>query len=234
MKLADYLKQYRKENNLTQQELADKLFVSKQAVSKWETERGLPDIETYKSLSTLLNVSVDELLGLEKQETNHFNKKILIISIIALIVLAMVTSIIIILKHKNNDEIVDTQKKLMISKTEDELNQELPNICDYSYADYYELKVEGVLYLPLYMYYFVFEEDLQIDYSWLDYISDELIIKIPLYLGDLPKEYDYFKVLDLTNGVINHIELYEDSVHTYVLYCYNVDNKKLISIGFEV
>ena len=49
MKLADYLKQYRKENNLTQQELADKLFVSKQAVSKWETERGLPDIETYKS-----------------------------------------------------------------------------------------------------------------------------------------------------------------------------------------
>ena len=46
MKLADYLKQYRKENNLTQQELADKLFVSKQAVSKWETERGLPDIET--------------------------------------------------------------------------------------------------------------------------------------------------------------------------------------------
>ena len=51
MKLADYLKQYRKENNLTQQELADKLFVSKQAVSKWETERGLPDIETYKSLS---------------------------------------------------------------------------------------------------------------------------------------------------------------------------------------
>ena len=120
------------------------------------------------------------------------------------------------------------------AKTEDELKQELPNICDYSYADYYELKVEGVLYLPLYMYYFVFEEDLQIDYSWLDYISDELIIKIPLYLGDLPKEYDYFKVLDLTNGVINHIELYEDSVHTYVLYCYNVDNKKLISIGFEV
>ena len=68
MKLANYLKQYRKENNLTQQELADKLFVSKQAVSKWETERGLPDIETYKSLSTLLNVSVDELLGLENVE----------------------------------------------------------------------------------------------------------------------------------------------------------------------
>ena len=234
MKLADYLKQYRKENNLTQQELADKLFVSKQAVSKWETERGLPDIETYKSLSTLLNISVDELLGLEKQERKNI-KKVLIISSAVLIVLSVLTTIIIlIVKNKNNVEIVDNQKELIIAKTEEELRQELPNIRDYNYIDYYEWKMQGVLYLPVYMYYFVFEKDIQIDFTWLDYLSDELIINIPVYLGDLPAEYDYFKVLDLNSGAINYIELDDNVVHTYVLYAYNIVDKRLISICFEV
>ena len=44
MKLSEQIKKYRKENNLTQEQFASKLFVSKQAVSKWETDRSYPDI----------------------------------------------------------------------------------------------------------------------------------------------------------------------------------------------
>ena len=65
MKISEYLKQYRKNNNLTQQDLADKLFVSKQAISKWENDRGLPDINTYPLISEVLGVTIDELMGVE-------------------------------------------------------------------------------------------------------------------------------------------------------------------------
>lgn len=56
------LKSARKSAGLTQEQLAEKLLVSRQAVTKWESDRGLPDIENLKKMSTLLGVSVDYLL----------------------------------------------------------------------------------------------------------------------------------------------------------------------------
>ena len=56
------LKSARKEAGLTQEQLAVKLMVSRQAITKWETDKGMPDIENLKSLSQLLGVSVDYLL----------------------------------------------------------------------------------------------------------------------------------------------------------------------------
>lgn len=63
MKINEQLKKYRIENNLTQQNLADKLNVSRQTISKWETGRGLPDIENLIWLSDIYQVSLDELVG---------------------------------------------------------------------------------------------------------------------------------------------------------------------------
>ncbi len=57
------IQQRRKELNLTQQELADRLQVTNKAISKWETGEGYPDISILTELSAALNVSVDELLG---------------------------------------------------------------------------------------------------------------------------------------------------------------------------
>lgn len=56
------LKSARKEAGLTQEQLAVKLMVSRQAITKWEADKGMPDIENLKSLSQLLGVSVDYLL----------------------------------------------------------------------------------------------------------------------------------------------------------------------------
>lgn len=53
----------RKENNLTQMELADKLNISFQAVSSWERGETMPDISKLPELSTLLNSSIDDILG---------------------------------------------------------------------------------------------------------------------------------------------------------------------------
>lgn len=77
MTFGQKLKEARKEAKLTQEELADKLGVSRQAVSKWEADKGMPDIENIKLLSSSLNVSIDYLLDDgESLELNVFRKMI--------------------------------------------------------------------------------------------------------------------------------------------------------------
>ncbi|MBR5217713.1 MAG: helix-turn-helix transcriptional regulator [Oscillospiraceae bacterium] len=63
MEFYEKLHQLRKQNNLTQEQLAEKLFVSRTAVSKWESGRGYPNLETLKAISKLFSVSIDELLS---------------------------------------------------------------------------------------------------------------------------------------------------------------------------
>lgn len=63
MSIGSTLRIYRKEKNLTQSELAELIGVSTQAVSKWETDAGMPDISQIVPLSRILGVSTDKILG---------------------------------------------------------------------------------------------------------------------------------------------------------------------------
>ena len=63
METKDILLELRKKNNLTQDELAGKLFVTRQAVSRWESGETTPNVETLKMLSKLFDVSINTLLG---------------------------------------------------------------------------------------------------------------------------------------------------------------------------
>lgn len=62
MTLGQRIKDARTKAGLTQVRLAEQLHVSRQAVSKWEADRGLPDIENLRTLARLFGVSVDDLL----------------------------------------------------------------------------------------------------------------------------------------------------------------------------
>ena len=62
MTFGEKLKYARKSAGLTQEQLAEKLLVSRQAITKWESDNGMPDIENLRQLSKLLNVSIDYLL----------------------------------------------------------------------------------------------------------------------------------------------------------------------------
>jgi len=66
MTFAEKLKTIRKQAGMSQERLAEKLGVSRQAVTKWETDTGIPDIENMMAISTLFDISVDELLSNEK------------------------------------------------------------------------------------------------------------------------------------------------------------------------
>ena len=57
----------RKQLGLTQQELADKLFVSNKVISKWETGKSVPDTSMLVELSKVLNISLDELLNVNNE-----------------------------------------------------------------------------------------------------------------------------------------------------------------------
>ena len=63
MEFHEKLQQLRKQKNLTQEELAELLFVSRTAVSKWESGRGLPSIDSLKAISKVFGVSIDNLLS---------------------------------------------------------------------------------------------------------------------------------------------------------------------------
>jgi len=105
-KIGEFIKQKRKEKKLTQKELAEKLSITDRAISKWERGICCPDISILKELSSILEVSVNELLAgeeiekLEKEKTDDVlvdsvkqytsvekkkNKKLLIFTIILFI-----------------------------------------------------------------------------------------------------------------------------------------------------
>ena len=62
MTLGEKIKEARKQCGLSQEQLAEKMAVSRSAVAKWEANNGFPDVENLKALAQLLNVSVDYLL----------------------------------------------------------------------------------------------------------------------------------------------------------------------------
>ena len=66
MEFGEKLQELRKSRGLTQQELAEALYVSRTAISKWESGRGYPSIDSLKEISGFFSVSIDDLLSGEK------------------------------------------------------------------------------------------------------------------------------------------------------------------------
>ena len=79
MTIGQNIKKLRKNTNMTQEELAEMLSISPQAVSRWETNSAMPDITLLPSLCNVFHVSADELLGIDTakqdQEINEIREK---------------------------------------------------------------------------------------------------------------------------------------------------------------
>ncbi|WP_288705012.1 helix-turn-helix transcriptional regulator [uncultured Catenibacterium sp.] len=76
MKLGETIKYYRTQLNLSQAELGDKIGVSRQAVTKWETDTGIPDINNIQALSELFHISIDALLSSDHHVQSLYESKI--------------------------------------------------------------------------------------------------------------------------------------------------------------
>lgn len=106
MEFNEKLQNLRKSKGLTQEELADKLYVSRTAISKWESGRGFPNIDSLKEISKFFCISLDELLSSEEvlniaideqdKKEKHFKELVfglLDISVILLLFLPLFRSV---------------------------------------------------------------------------------------------------------------------------------------------
>ena len=75
IKIGKFIANPRKEKNLTQEELAEKLYITDRAVSKWERGISLPDADKMLDLCNILNINVNELLIGEKINMKDYNDK---------------------------------------------------------------------------------------------------------------------------------------------------------------
>ena len=86
MEFNEKLQELRNKKGLTQEELGEQLFVSRTAISKWESGRGYPNIDSLKAIATFFSVSIDELLSGEEillvAEKENFQKQKHIISLV--------------------------------------------------------------------------------------------------------------------------------------------------------
>ena len=94
MTIAEKIKQLRKDNNMTQEDLAEKLNVSRQTISKWETNITIPDADNIVAISKLFNITTDELLdykveAVQKKKQFLLDMAVLLFGIIGFIVFAI-------------------------------------------------------------------------------------------------------------------------------------------------
>lgn len=119
-KVGKFIKKLRKDNNLTQQKLADKYGVTYQAVSKWENGINLPDVTLIRQMSKDFDISIEDILdgNLITKKKNR-NKNILIGSILLIVIIAIIIGTIIIVKNINDNK---TFKFKTLSTTCNEFN----------------------------------------------------------------------------------------------------------------
>ncbi|MBE6988843.1 MAG: helix-turn-helix transcriptional regulator [Ruminococcaceae bacterium] len=140
MDFNEKLQKLRKDKGITQEELAEILFVSRTAVSKWETGRGYPNLESLKAIANFFNVSIDDLLSGDevitiaeqdsKQKESDFIRRIF-----ALLDCGMIAFLFLPLFGQSKDEIV--QSLSLFSLT---------NIQPYLRAAYYIIVIAIILW----------------------------------------------------------------------------------------
>lgn len=89
-KIGKFIISLRTEHNLTQKDLAEKLSVTSQAVSKWENGRGIPDVLILKQLSEIFGVDISDILEGEKKNKNNSKKWIIFLGIIILLIVVLI------------------------------------------------------------------------------------------------------------------------------------------------
>lgn len=118
--LGNKIQKLRKENNLTQEELASKIDVTRQTISKWELNESTPDIIYSKKLAETFNISLDELLeiSLEEQLMKKIdnNSNISKLILVSLIIIGILTAGLLIILIINNDKYNSSNYSKMIDK----------------------------------------------------------------------------------------------------------------------
>lgn len=122
MELNEKLQQLRKQKNMTQEQIAEHLYVSRTAISKWESGKGYPNIESLKRISKLFAVSIDELLSGDElihiaANENHSNMRKIFGSIYAVLDMMAISLILLPLYGQPAGNYIQSVNLLQYSNT---------------------------------------------------------------------------------------------------------------------
>ena len=152
MRFSENVKKHRVNNGLTQEQLARKLFVTKQAISKWETGKGYPDASTLPAIAEVLDISLDQLMGTNEKRNMRKVIKTLKISFISVVLLALIIVLTVpLLRNYDNAQ--------SIKEIEEEVNFNLPKYGDITSSDLENWEVYGNTIPISRMSYIIFEND---------------------------------------------------------------------------
>lgn len=111
MSFAEKLQKYRKDMGLSQEEMAERLGVSRQSVSKWELDQAYPETNKLIELSRLLNVTVDELLK-DEQPAPLKKHRAATVAALAVILAFLLSAVLFVPREKGSEAIDPTEPEM--------------------------------------------------------------------------------------------------------------------------
>lgn len=221
--LGTFIKMKRLEKGMTQQQLASRLYVTKQAVSKWENNRGTPDLQTIPILADIFDTSNDQLLG-RKRKFKYIKQIFLTLTIVLIFLISYPIINKYILMNKISDEFYNLT------------DITLPTIEKVESYDFVEWEEYGNEIIISKMNYYVFkdndklntfEEMIFIDDRWLNNYDQLVLMNIPNEVLSYYKEGNLVLLINTNNG-INNDTTCNINTCVYIILIYQEDNRRLL------
>ncbi|MBN2828668.1 MAG: helix-turn-helix transcriptional regulator [Tissierellales bacterium] len=226
--IGSIIKKNRIKKGMTQQDLASKLFVTKQAVSKWENNKGLPDISLMQTLSEYFDVSIDTLLGNSNLKSNRrFHRFLFPISLVFIGVMLFTFAINLNKSLAIKNFVEDIEAKVRI---------DLPKGNYIKIIDFSDWGAYGNTISISKMSYVIFSENGTLDAFekaiidnniWMSEINTDLVSNIPREIQNFIKEGDYILIYNIDLGLYDGA-LSNSVQYHYILLVYQINQNRLI------
>jgi len=210
------IKEQRIKMGLSQSMLAEKMHVSREAVSKWENGHNLPDASIMLQLAEVLNVTVDDLLVGEKKDNRPVNevlkrKNKLTWILIPVIVLAVMCSLVFRTYYLSSNNSINIEQEAVYSP---ESEQEIGRIYYFEYdhkllkwyeMESVEMEIDGHKVLLFSLKYKPFTANQKSDFEVLGYVKYsqskpfEAVIYYPGNISRLKTITDYSRLIDIVS-----------------------------------
>jgi len=233
-KLARNIRTYRKKHNLTQTDFASKLFVTKQAVSKWETGRGYPDSALIPKIAEVMDISIDTLMG-EKRK----NKKLIPLLAITTIILILVIFIAPIISNNIKEA---NEFSEFTSVIEGQVKMDLPDDGELVTANFDDWQGYGNVINVDRMSYFTYDQTRQMDEfelelstsnKWTTTLDAMVINSIPTSIQSYVSIGDYYSVYNVSSDTYNEVPTLPGE-NDFIFLIYQMDNQRLIVLDYSI
>ena len=215
-KTGSFIKEQRMKMGLSQSMLAEKMHVSREAVSKWENGHNLPDASIMLQLAEVLNVTVDDLLVGEKKDNRPVNevlkrKNKLTWILIPVIVLAVLCSLVFRTYYLSSNNSLNIEQEAVYSP---ESEQEIGRIYYFEYdhkllkwyeMESVEMEIDGHKVLLFSLKYKPFTANQKSDFEVLSYVKYsqskpfDAVIYYPGNISRLKTITDYSRLIDIVS-----------------------------------